>query len=238
MSQSQKHYYNSIPLNQKNSLLQFLRTKDFNLPDLNKLLKEYQSMSTKSLTHQNKIKYKPSIHSKKVLSELKYVDNVVNKTNINTNDEYIAKTEGNLLNFHENFIIFKRSEDFQKGIPLLKLKQENFETKISFNKDKDISEMKYKGKKRYNLKLLNKNIKLNSTRTVKQIEYPPLTMRKIKSIEQMKPKRKLNLNTIKSCKEIDLTNIIPNVSQTSQNKKDYYIKLNTKYSSLLPKPFK
>jgi hypothetical protein len=54
----------------------------------------------------------------------------------------------------------------------------------------------------------------------------------------MKPKRKLNLNTIKSCKEIDLTNIIPNVSQTSQNKKDYYIKLNTKYSSLLPKPFK
>ena len=207
MSQNQIYSYNSIPLHQKNSLLQFLKAKDFNLPELNQLLNEYQNISHKTFTHQNKHKYKPSIHSKRVLSELKYVDNVVNKTNINNNEEYIAKTEGNLLNFHENFIIFKRSEEFQKGIPLLKLKQENFETKISFDKQRDINEMKYKGKKRYNLKLLNKNIKLNSTKTHKQIEYPPLTMRKIKSIDQLKPKRKLNLSTIKSCREIDLTKV-------------------------------
>ena len=134
-----------------------------------------------------------------------------------------------LLNSYQNFIIFKKNIEFSKGKSILELKQDEFDNKISY--DRETIKNRSLSNKMFNIK-----------RNFKKKQSPVMiTLPVIKEYKKPKTKRnnKIKKNkSIKSLNERELTEVIPDINKMKEQKKYELYKLNDLYYNYKSKPFK
>ena len=211
-----------MDLRNKNSpLYNFLKAKNLMVLELNH--------SNNSMRKSN-MSYQPSKKAKNILSQIdKLNTHIQTSSNINSIKEDEEKKHDVLLNSYQNFIIFKKNIEFSKGKSILELKQDEFDNKISY--DRETIKNRSLSNKMFNIK-----------RNFKKKQSPVmLTLPVIK--EYKKPKTKRN-NKIKKNKSIislnerELTEVIPDINKMKEQKKYELYKLNDLYYNYKSKPFK
>ena len=211
-----------MDLRNKNSpLYNFLKAKNLMVLELNH--------SNNSMRKSN-MSYQPSKKAKNILSQIdKLNTHIQTSTNINSIKEDEEKKHDVLLNSYQNFIIFKKNIEFSKGKSILELKQDEFDNKISY--DRETIKNRSLSNKMFNIK-----------RNFKKKQSPVMiTLPVIKEYKKPKTKRnnKIKKNkSIKSLNEQELTEVIPDINKMKEQKKYELYKLNDLYYNYKSKPFK
>ena len=211
-----------MDLRNKNSpLYNFLKAKNLMVLELNH--------SNNSMRKSN-MSYQPSKKAKNILSQIdKLNTHIQTSTNINSIKEDEEKKHDVLLNSYQNFIIFKKNIEFSKGKSILELKQDEFDNKISY--DRETIKNRSLSNKMFNIK-----------RNFKKKQSPVMiTLPVIKEYKKPKTKRnnKIKKNKlIKSLNERELTEVIPDINKMKEQKKYELYKLNDLYYNYKSKPFK
>lgn len=211
-----------MDLRNKNSpLYNFLKAKNLMVLELNH--------SNNSMRKSN-MSYQPSKKAKNILSQIdKLNTHIQTSTNINSIKEDEEKKNDVLLNSYQNFIIFKKNIEFSKGKSILELKQDEFDNKISY--DRETIKNRSLSNKMFNIK-----------RNFKKKQSPVMiTLPVIKEYKKPKTKRnnKIKKNKlIKSLNERELTEVIPDINKMKEQKKYELYKLNDLYYNYKSKPFK
>lgn len=211
-----------MDLRNKNSpLYNFLKAKNLMVLELNH--------SNNSMRKSN-MSYQPSKKAKNILSQIdKLNTHIQTSTNINSIKEDEEKKHDVLLNSYQNFIIFKKNIEFSKGKSILELKQDEFDNKISY--DRETIKNRSLSNKMFNIK-----------RNFKKKQSPVMiTLPVIKEYKKPKTKRnnKIKKNkSIKSLNERELTEVIPDINKMKEQKKYELYKLNDLYYNYKSKPFK
>ena len=162
-----------------------------------------------------------------ILSQIDMLNtHIQTSSNIKNDDE---KKHDVLLNSYQNFIIFKKDIEFSKGKSILQLKQDEFDNKISYDRETI-----------KNRSLSNKifNIKRNFPKKHSPVM---ITLPVIKEYKKPKTKRssKMRKNkSIKSLNERELSEVIPDINKMKEQKKYEMYKLNDLYYNYKSKPFK
>ena len=162
-----------------------------------------------------------------ILSQIDMLNtHIQTSSNIKNDDE---KKHDVLLNSYQNFIIFKKDIEFSKGKSILQLKQDEFDNKISYDRETI-----------KNRSLSNKifNIKRNFPKKHSPVM---ITLPVIKEYKKPKTKRssKMRKNkSIKSLNERELSEVIPDINKMKEQKKYEIYKLNDLYYNYKSKPFK
>ena len=208
-----------MDLRNKNSpLYNFLKAKNLMVLEL--------SHSNSSMRKSN-MSYQPSKKAKNILSQIDMLNtHIQTSSNIKNDDE---KKHDVLLNSYQNFIIFKKDIEFSKGKSILQLKQDEFDNKISYDRETI-----------KNRSLSNKifNIKRNFPKKHSPVM---ITLPVIKEYKKPKTKRssKMRKNkSIKSLNERELSEVIPDINKMKEQKKYEMYKLNDLYYNYKSKPFK
>ena len=211
-----------MDLRNKNSpLYNFLKAKNLMVLELNH--------SNNSMRKSN-MSYQPSKKAKNILSQIdKLNTHIQTSSNINSIKEEEEKKHDVLLNSYQNFIIFKKNIEFSKGKSILELKQDEFDNKISY--DRETIKNRSLSNKMFNIK-----------RNFKKKQSPVMiTLPVIKEYKKPKTKRnnKIKKNkSIKSLNERELTEVIPDINKMKEQKKYELYKLNDLYYNYKSKPFK
>ena len=208
-----------MDLRNKNSpLYNFLKAKNLMVLELN---------HSNSSMRKSNMSYQPSKKAKNILSQIDMLNtHIQTSSNIKNDDE---KKHDVLLNSYQNFIIFKKDIEFSKGKSILQLKQDEFDNKISYDRETI-----------KNRSLSNKifNIKRNFPKKHSPVM---ITLPVIKEYKKPKTKRssKMRKNkSIKSLNERELSEVIPDINKMKEQKKYEIYKLNDLYYNYKSKPFK
>ena len=199
---------NTMPVFQNQKLAQFLMAKNLNYPQSN-----IQPYNYKTISNGRRNKYKISEHSKRVFNEIKYINRVVNQTQINDNGDLSINNDNNVR-------VNKRNKDVVYRKKLLNINKTDIKDEGGLANKTVNSDMTYVN---YPPILLYKHNSLhnnhnNGDKTKHKAMYPVIHNK--------------HLN------KIDITKTIPNVSKSIREQKEYMYKLNIKYSNSLPIPFK
>ena len=207
---------NTMPIFQNQKLAQFLVAKNLNYPQ-----SYIQPYNYKTISSERRSKYKLSEHSKRVLNELKYINRVVNQTQIDNNNN------NNLSVISDNNVhVDKRN----KGAVYKKKFLHINKTDIKENDERELTR-----KTRH--------------RDMSYVNYPPILLYKHNPLnnnnnnkhnngDNKKHKAMFPVINNKHLNKIDITKTIPNVSKSIRDQEKYMYKLNIKYSNALPIPFK
>lgn len=224
-----------MDLKNKNSpLYNFLKAKNLMAIELNN--------NFPSKPKNQDLQFKPSIKAINILKQINEISKNIITTSKKAKPYFLSEetktsrsinNEENkdiLFNSFQNFIVFKKNEEFQKGVPILKLKQDEFDSKISYDrvKTKLVNMKNYQGRKYKKNKLILPELSVN----IKQIfntEKEPITKKISKNHMQ-----KMN----KSTEEKDITKVIPDYNTINQKKKYELYELNDWYYNNKKKPFK
>lgn len=223
-----------MDLKNKNSpLYNFLKAKNLMVIDLNN-----------NFSYENRkinMDFKPSNKAINILKQINEISkNIVttskkSKPDLLDGETKTSKSMNNdeskdiLFNSYQNFIIFKKNEEFQRGVPILKLKQE-FDSKISYDRVKT----NRINVKQYQKRELNKN----------KLILPKVHIRRKRILNKEKEhatkksfiSRFTKIN--KSSEEKDITKAIPDYNIIKQKKKYELYELNDWYYNNKKKPFK
>lgn len=222
-----------MDLKNKNSpLYNFLKAKNLMVIDLNNNF----SYGNKNID----LEYKPSNKAINILKQI----NEISKNIVTTSKKskpYLLDEETKtskslnsdenkdiLFNSFQNFIVFKKNEEFQKGVPILKLKQEEFDSKISYDREKTKRINMKKYQKRKLNKLILPELHINAKRNLSTEKEP--------FIKKSSVRRFTKIN--KSAEEKDITQAIPDYNIIKQRKKYELYELNDWYYNNKKKPFK
>lgn len=205
-----------MDLRNKNSpLYNFLKAKNLMVLELN---------HSNSSMRKSNMSYQPSKKAKNILSQIDMLNtHIQTSSNIKNDDE---KKHDVLLNSYQNFIIFKKDIEFSKGKSILQLKQDEFDNKISYDRET----------------IKNRSLS-NKIFNIKRKKHSPvmITLPVIKEYKKPKTKRssKMRKNkSIKSLNERELSEVIPDINKMKEQKKYEMYKLNDLYYNYKSKPFK
>ena len=171
-------------------------------------------------------------------NESKNEKNEIDKKNIN---EY----NDSLLNTFQDFIIITQEDQFKKGVPILKIKQNKFEKNISYDR-KDLDNKYFINKHmKYNTeeKIKNKNKSNFINRSInynrKNINY--INNFNNNSNRNINNKKKLNIINLKRKELKNILNInefIPNIEREKEEKKYEIYEMNDYLKKFYLKKFK
>ena len=206
---------NTMPIFQNQKLAKFLVAKNLNYPQ-----SYIQPYNYKTISSERRSRYKLSEHSKRVLNELKYINKVVNQTQIDNNNNNLFVISDN--NVHVN----KRNKGVVYRNKFLNINKTDIkeDEEGELTKKARHSDMSYVN---YPPVLLYKHNPLNNNNNNKHNNG---NNKKHKVMFPVINNRQLN--------KIDITKTIPNVSKSIRDQEKYMYKLNIKYSNALPIPFK
>jgi len=197
-----------------------------------KIFNPNKNKEIKKVYDTNKIN---NILNRKYFNESK--NNKINQTKENNNNEY----NDSLLNTHQDFIIINQTEEFEKGIPILKLKQKKFEKNISYDrKDLDDKSMfknlkKFKPENNLNNKnnFINKSINYNNRKYFNYIkDFNNNNKYKKKQLNITNLKRKEHKNIL------EINNLIPNIEGDKEDQKYQNYEMNDFLKKYYFKKFK
>lgn len=214
-----------MDLRNKNSpLYNFLKAKNLMVIELNH--------SNNSMRKSN-MSYQPSKKAKNILNQIDMLNTHIQTTsNMNSKKEDEDNKHDVLLNSYQNFIIFKKNIEFSKGKSILQLKQDEFDNKISY--DRETIKNRSLSNKIFNIKrniIKKPNPIMNTLPIIKEYKKP-----KTKQNKQYKIIKKNK--SIKSLNERELTESIPDINKMKEQKKYELYKLNDLYYNYKSKPFK
>ena len=171
--------------------------------------------------------------------------NCVNEKNIQTEEKNNNEYKDSLLNTFQDFIIITQADQFNKGVPILKIKQNKFEKNISYER-KDLdnkfflnNRMKYNIEE--NIKNKNKNNFIN-----KSINYNRKNINSIKNFnnisnDNINKKKHLNIINLKR-KELknilNINDLIPDIEREKEEKKYEIYEMNDYLKKYCNKKFK
>ena len=171
--------------------------------------------------------------------------NCVNEKNSQTEEKNNNEYKDSLLNTFQDFIIITQADQFKKGIPILKIKQNKFEKNISYER-KDLenkfflnNRMKYNIEENINNK--NKNNFIN-----KSINYNRKNINSIKNFnnisnDNINKKKHLNIINLKR-KELknilNINDLIPDIEREKEEKKYEIYEMNDYLKKYCNKKFK
>ena len=171
--------------------------------------------------------------------------NCVNEKNSQTEEKNNNEYKDSLLNTFQDFIIITQADQFKKGVPILKIKQNKFEKNISYER-KDLdnkfflnNRMKYNIEE--NIKNKNKNNFIN-----KSINYNRKNINYIKNFnnisnDNINKKKHLNIINLKRKQLKNILNIndfIPNIEGEKEEKKYEIYEMNDYLKKYYNKKFK
>ena len=183
--------------------------------------------------------------------ETNKINNILNRKIVNEKDRKKKKKNNNneykdsLLNTYQDFIIITQADQFKKGVPILKIKQNNFEKNISYER-KDL-ENKYflNNHKKYNIEENFKNKNINNFIN-KSINYNRKNNKYIKNFnnisnDNINKKKHLNIINLKRKQLKNILNIndfIPNIEGEKEEKKYEIYEMNDYLKKYYNKKFK
>jgi hypothetical protein len=182
--------------------------------------------------------------------ETNKINNILNRNCVNEKKSQTEEKNNNeykdsLLNTFQDFIIITQADQFKKGIPILKIKQNKFEKNISYER-KDLenkfflnNRMKYNIEE--NIKNKNKNNFIN-----KSINYNRKNINYIKNFnnisnDNINKKKHLNIINLKRKELKNILNIndyIPNIEGEKEEKKYEIYEMNDYLKKYYNKKFK
>lgn len=215
---------NTVPIFQNKELIRFVRGKNLNLPELTQLL-----IAVKSFSNNQPKKCELTEHSKRVLSEIKYINKVITNPNSNNeNDQY------------GNVIKLKKNVKLKEGVSVLKINQGNVGYKFPIKRKVLLDKLENNAGIKKNVNIVN-NSENSRTINKNKIDFPDISL----YYSQPKGNNIINKRNFpkserngKRLKEVDMSGVLPDNFKTLREKKEYLLQLNTKYFSQLSKYFK
>ncbi len=171
--------------------------------------------------------------------------NCVNEKNSQTEEKNNNEYKDSLLNTFQDFIIITQADQFKKGVPILKIKQNKFEKNISYER-KDLDNKFFLNNRmkvniEENIKNKNKNNFIN-----KSINYNRKNINYIKNFnnisnDNINKKKHLNIINLKR-KELknilNINDLIPDIEREKEEKKYEIYEMNDYLKKYCNKKFK
>ena len=171
--------------------------------------------------------------------------NCVNEKNSQTEEKNNNEYKDSLLNTFQDFIIITQADQFKKGVPILKIKQNKFEKNISYERKDLENKFFLNNRMKYNIEENIKN-KNKSNFINKSINYNRKNINYIKNFnnisnDNINKKKHLNIINLKR-KELknilNINDLIPDIEREKEEKKYEIYEMNDYLKKYCNKKFK